>query len=408
MKYYNSVINGHPKDSTENGVLLPLSQINQIMGLFKPTLYDRSQLASCTKNTVTIYAGLQVVVNKKIYFTTEDTVINVNNSISASNRAGKDVYIYACEPDDPTSFTPKLLVSLNSTVPSGYTATNSRKIGGFHCLCTSVGTAIGSSHPFYGYEAGDIIPLSMWDLRHLPVSEPEGMVYIDNIGKWVDIYLAGWSGSKLVSSKTTRIADGGVSHTQGAGFHGENFVEYLGLVKKRLMSRDEFMVIAQGTPECVQIDIGTHPGTSGGHKMTNGQRCISNYGLEDCCGVLWQWVSDCYEFTAYNKSGTLSTGYWYLADNVVKYWMWGYFWDRESTSITEVEGRILSSVYNPDCDSDWHGSALGLLRRGFVGGSWDNGLRCGPRCVHCHFFSSRRASSLSARGVAEPRKKLAV
>jgi hypothetical protein len=53
-------------------------------------------------------------------------------------RAGKDFYIYACL---QAGTTPKILLSANSTYPSGYTANNSRKIGGFHCMPLVMGKA---------------------------------------------------------------------------------------------------------------------------------------------------------------------------------------------------------------------------------------------------------------------------
>ncbi len=58
---------------------------------------------------------------------------------AATERKGKDFYIYAC--DDSGALT--LLLSANSTHPNGYGDTNSRKIGGFHCLCADVGTISG-------------------------------------------------------------------------------------------------------------------------------------------------------------------------------------------------------------------------------------------------------------------------
>ncbi|MCZ7403352.1 MAG: hypothetical protein O8C67_00280 [Candidatus Methanoperedens sp.] len=47
------------------------------------------------------------------------------------NRAGVDFYIYACM---QSGTVPKILLSSASTFPLGYTANNSRKIGGFHCM----------------------------------------------------------------------------------------------------------------------------------------------------------------------------------------------------------------------------------------------------------------------------------
>ncbi|MDY5646873.1 MAG: hypothetical protein SPF22_07725 [Candidatus Onthovivens sp.] len=386
--YYDIALNGYPPGETVAGKVLPLTQINQILGLFKPTLYDRSQLASSNKTTITIYAGLQVAINGKIYFTQEDKTITVADFVDAASRKGKDCYIYACQPSDANSFSPNIVISLNSTVPTGYTAANSRKIGGFHCMCADVGTKIGSSHPYYGYVAGDIIPISMWDLRHLPEAEPEGMVYIRNIGKWVDIYLVSWTGSKLQSAYGATIADGATTHTTGSGIHGEKFVEYLGEVKKRLMTRDEFIVIAQGTPELVNINGSSDPGTTGGHVMTNGYRCISNFALEDCTGVLWQWVQDQYEYWP----GTTIP-----SDIENNKWLSGYSWNYAS-----------ASVYNKNCDSAMHGSAYGILRRSLVGGDWGLGAYCCPQCVTCNNFSSHLDSVFSARGVAEPRRMLSV
>lgn len=77
-----------------------------------------------------------------LFITTLDTELDLNTASNwdatipidytiAANRAGKDLYVYACA---QAGNTPKLLLSANSTYPSGYTATNSRKIGGFHCL----------------------------------------------------------------------------------------------------------------------------------------------------------------------------------------------------------------------------------------------------------------------------------
>ena len=56
----------------------------------------------------------------------------------AANRAGQDYYIYDVWPT--AGSTPKHIISKNATVPHGYDATNSRKVGGFHCLCASMST----------------------------------------------------------------------------------------------------------------------------------------------------------------------------------------------------------------------------------------------------------------------------
>ena len=112
----------------------------------------------------------------------------------AANRAGKDFYVYAVLVGGAAL---GLRVSANAANPTGYEAATARQIGGFHCLCVAVGTI--SDHPLSGYAAGDILPASVWDLKHRPASAPEGMVYVAGIGKWVDIYLASISGGQLAT-----------------------------------------------------------------------------------------------------------------------------------------------------------------------------------------------------------------
>ena len=138
--------------------------------------------------------------------------------------------MYACIGDNGI----KLVLSANSTVPTGYNANTSRKIGGFHCLCANVGSITG--HTLSGYVAGDIIPGSVWDLLHRAKSDNVGMVYHEGLGIWADIYGASWDGSKLTSVYGGIFADG----ESAKKFHGELFVEEFGKIGKRLISSAEF------------------------------------------------------------------------------------------------------------------------------------------------------------------------
>ena len=327
--------------------------------------YKRVSLPIPNKTSITIPAFLTVAVGNKIFTSAKDVVLNLNDFVT--NRAGKDLYIYACDNNGELAF----VISENSTVPSGYTATTSRKIGGFHCLCVNVGTIAG--HTLSDYAAGDILPLSVWDLLHRAVSSNEGMVYVN--GKWYDIYLISYDGSKCVSVYGGACADGDSS----VKFHGEKFVEMLGLVGKRLIKCSEFMVVAKGSNEQTNISGSKDYGTTGGHVDTNNRRMISNYGLEDCCGFMWQWTEDV--FDSYN--GTTS---W----NSNNYYLDGYSWQQKS-------------VYNPDIDNQGYGSCIGLLRRCVVGGHWDDGANCGSRSSHCGNFSSNRDGNVGGRSASEPR-----
>lgn len=325
--------------------------------------YQRDSMFTTAKRSVTVPAGTQVTINGKFYVTETPNTVSLP---SVGN--GKDVYLYACE---SSTREPTFVISANSTVPDGYNAQNSRKIGGFHTLCANVGNISG--HSLSGYIAGDIIPYSAWDLKHRPVSEVEGMVWVAPINKWVQIYLPSWSGSKLVSRFNGVIVDGASSHK----LNGEGFAYEAGLANCQLISRDEFMIAMRGVPEGVNIHGNNDPNTTGGHVATNGQRIISNYGIEDGVGVIWQWSRDCAEF----YPGAM----W---DNK-NFYLNGYSWQE-------------TSVYNSEFDTVKRGSCGGLLRRFRLGARWGDGAVSGSRSVSCVGFSSDGWAGGSARLVSEP------
>jgi hypothetical protein len=196
----------------------------------------------------------------------------------AANRAGQDFYIYACQ---QSGTVPKLVLSANSAVPTGYTSATSRKIGGFHGLCADVGTI--ADHPLSDYAAGDILPASPWDLNHRPACSPEGMVHDAKTGLWVDIYLASGTGSSTASAYGGTISD---------SRNWMDFVDDFGAVGKRLLTDHEFQNIAAGSNEQTNIAGSVDPVTTGGHSDTAGRRMISYIGCEDCCGALYQWLLD--------------------------------------------------------------------------------------------------------------------
>ncbi len=355
-----------PYSAIENG------DLKRFMISSVPSYYIRDSLFTPSKTTITIHADTQININGRGYYNTQDVVLNTSGVAGA----GKNVYIYACIPE--TGLEPQFVLSQNSTVPSGYNADNSRKIGGFHCLCANVGTISG--HPLSGYVAGDILPASVWDLKHRPVSEPEGMVYDAGTGRWYDIYLASWNGTKLVSQYGATIADG----TSAKPFHGLLFKEKMGKIGKRLLWRHEFMVVAKGSNECTNINTSADPGTTGGHVDTAGRRMISDIGLEDCCGVLWQWVNDEYEHYA-TASNNVS---YHTGTNT---YMSGYSW---TNSVATYNGAI---------DDKNYGDSHGFSRQALAGAYWSGSSRCGSRSVFADVFGSYLGSAIAARGASEPR-----
>ena len=321
--------------------------------------YDSPYVSDANNTTVIIPAGLEVNIGNYAFVTQSDSQVDIALAGTASARAGKDVYIYACWPSNVESGIPVFVASMNSTTPSGYNATNSRKIGGVHCLCADVGTIAG--HPLSGYVAGDVLPASLWDLRHRPVSAPEGMVYIEPLDLWADIYLNSWDGEKIVSEYGAVIADGASSRS----YHWWRWAEEFNLLKKRLPHRWEFRELADGSPETVNITGSADPNTTGGHTATNSQRIISKYGCEDCTGVLWQWGSDL------TTHGTTN----------------GWAGSSYNSSIVPTESNRGGEYY-----------ATTYAAR--FGGNWYNGSYCGSRSVAWNHSVVDLNGSNSARGVA--------
>lgn len=330
--------------------LLEAKFTEEILASTVPHYFNRKSLMTTNKTSVTIPAGMVLEIDDSIY--SLDTAKTL--SITSLSSTGKDVYVYAVVNNGALDF----VVSLNGTVPSGYNADNSRKIGGFHCLCANVGTISG--HKLSGYVAGDILPASVWDLMHRPKCSPEGMVYIDKCDIWMDIYLNSWNGSKLVSVNGGTTADGASTKK----FHGEQFVERLADIDKRLPWRHEFQIAAKGSNEATNIQGSADVNTTGGHVDTAGRRMISDYGLEDACGFLWQWASD----VGVNGSSG---------------------WN--------------DSVYNSGVDDQSYGRSYGTLYRALLGDSWANGSGCGSRSVYVDYASAYVASNRGGRGACEPK-----
>lgn len=321
-----------------------------------PNYYNRDELFTTNKTTVTIPKDLKININGNCYISTINKSLQLSTVDTPANLAGKDVYIYACEPTSGTN--PIFVLSLNSTVPTGYTANNSRKIGGFHCLCKDVGVIEG--HTLSGYVTGDILPATRWDLLHRPKGEPEGFAYEELTDCWIAIYLLSWDGTKLVSVYNGVIADG----TSTKKWHSEAFYEQFAKQGMRLVWRHEFQMAAKGSNEGTGIKNATDPNTTGGHVDSNNRRMISNIGLEDCCGCSWQWAMDL------GFAG-------------------GSEWN--------------DSVYNSNVDSQRYGQSYGTLYRLLLGARWNLGSYGGSRSVACHVGSSYVASDCAARGTSEPR-----
>ena len=335
-----------------------------------PSLYQRDQKwvlktaysTAANRYTILTPAKLSVDINGTVYFLTAQAEIALSLEANwdtiagtdyrtAANRAGKDFYIYACVPVSGSA--PKIVLSANSTTPSGYSASTSRKIGGFHGLCVAVGTISG--HTLTDFVAGDVLPASIWDILHRPVSNPEGMVFSDAISKWVDIYLASGTGASTLS-----VNGGTISDTRD----WNDFVDDGGAVKKKMLTDPEFQVIAAGSNEETNITGSADPGTTGGHVDTASRRMISNIGVEDACGVMYQWLDEQTMF--YDAAVTAA---WY--------------------DLPGSKGQLYRPIYSNDCK---------LL----AGMYWDNGAHCGSRGRNANSYRWSTDSAVGCRFCAEP------
>lgn len=261
----------------------------------------------------------------------------------SSLTAGRDYYVYLCLGTNASGETAAdIVVSLNSTFPSGYNAYTSRKIGGFHTLCAAA----------KGYAAGDIIPISFWCLTHRPTCSPEGMAYVDVLDAWYDIYKQSGTGTN-----TSSVYGGTITHTRNY----MDFVDDLAAVGKTMISDEEFQVVAEGSNQQTNIVGSTAPVTTGGHTDTAGARMVSNFWLEDCCGALWQWVTG----GGWRYTGTAAQGETFspMIENPTTDWPGG-------------KGQIY-----------WSEGRSGLI----AGGAWNSGANCGSRARNA--VNSRRLES---------------
>jgi hypothetical protein len=302
----------------------------------------------------------------------------------ASNRAGKDFYIYAVEPE--SGYVPSFILSANATFPSGYTADTSRKVAGFHALCADILTntyayynegkdadylsealvtstiATGdTSHWLSGYEEGDILHFSVWDLLHKPNSsaDVEGRTFDPGKNRWVMIYLPSWDAGaeKLVSTNGGTIADGSSS----PAFHQYRFAQVLGRQGEMNPNQEEFVSLSLGSPQGVNISGSADPITTGGHTATDGKRIVSNIGVEDATGVLWQWGRES------GQGGSSS---------------WANAYDGNDKN---VAGQHYLAPNRPQFGSDWSG-----------------GAECGSRGALWNSAALVLDGNVGARGVAEP------
>lgn len=297
-----------------------------------------------------------------------DTAENWDDSqyATAANRAGKDFYIYACVPT--SGYTPDLILSAAVTYPAGYTADNSRMIGGFHCECVAVGTISG--HTLTGYLAGDILPRSIQDLLHRPYGRflpgfawggPTDFDVLDYVPLWTSIYPLSGTGASIASVF-------GAAASVSRNFY--DFADDLKNIGARMMNDWEFAQFHSGSPEETNIYGSANPTTVGGHVDTASRRIVSNIGLEDMSGVWWTWLQDRQSYIAgADYAAAITFGYENISGTRGSHYGQGTY---------QAQAAVIA------------------------GGAWDDAARCGSRARVAYHRRSGANSPVGCRAVAEP------
>ena len=132
---------------------------------------------AATPNQITIAAGVLIAVGSSVFKTVLTNLTTANLDTGSGFEMGTDYYIYCCDPTNGSDTVDRdevFTISKNSTYPSGYTADNSRKIGGFHYGKCRYVNALGNPINSSGAENGSgwqgnvyngIIPNSVWTAR---------------------------------------------------------------------------------------------------------------------------------------------------------------------------------------------------------------------------------------------------
>jgi hypothetical protein len=301
--------------------------------------------------------GFLVKIGDDYFVLDEDVTLSTASDLDTGSIAnGKDYYVYACNDSGTLAWKE----SLASTYPAGFNANTSRKFAGFHTLCANVGTISG--HTLTGYVANDVLPASIWDLRHRALNgNNEGLVYDSKIQKWAMIYLASGTGINTTSAYLGTISD-----TR----NWMDFVEDGHAIGMRLPTDHEFQSLAFNSNEETNILGSADPGTTGGHSDTASRRMISDIGCEDCAGALYQWLLD----QSWRADGLPDTG-----DP-----SWGWY-------NLPVPGR--GSFYKQGTHGDIKLHA---------GGYWPIGTHCGSRCRGASNSRWTTHSGFGARFLVEP------
>ncbi len=310
----SATVGGFTPSQTPVANTIPVTDANGLLNSWnnnngiRTGLFDRFITVNSVNTGILVKSGTVIPLlsgsNWKIYSFLVDTEITALDT--GTFVFGTNYYVYLC--DDGTS-SGLLILSANSTYPLGYTATNSRKIGGFHY------GRIRNSFTIADVTANVVIPNSVWDLVHRPTCSPEGMV---NIGKiWVDIYevsignaitFSAGNGSPITTGTGLSIYNA-IPLTGTEGLSGYNFTELAMRSSKRLLTYTEWLNAAYGSPQGNDADnVNAWSATTNTARANTGSvvNAISINNVVDCVANVWEQLN---EF-ATRPDGTTGWGYY--------------------------------------------------------------------------------------------------
>ena len=367
---------------TDRRALLNVNKLATISDIVAPT---SQYLYASGANEITVIEGCVIAVGGAGIFQTGNTVLNASNlDIGAAFAVGSDYYVYICDSRQDAQ-DEQYIISLNSTYPSGWNASNSRKIGGFHYgRCRKINDnlqPVNSSGAVFGtgWESAvsnGIVPRSVWTLGHRPKCSPEGMVYLGG-GTWVDIYLNSDDGAQGLKSEYNCAP---MTGTEGMNWY--TFTERLMKSGKRMPDYSEFCAYAFGSPQGLDgANTNAWTATTNTGRGTTGSvvNAVSAVGCVDAVGRVWEWLNDLIT----RAEHATNAEYHPTA-------AWG--WDKKSPLRDNATKYDVGNIYQ------YYAYSLAAL---IAGGNWGNGVYAGARAVFCSHCPWDVAASIGVRGACD-------
>ena len=367
---------------TDRRALLNVNKLATISDIVAPT---SQYLYASGANEITVIEGCVIAVGGAGIFQTGNTVLNASNlDVGAAFSVGCDYYVYICDSRQDAQ-DEQYIISLNSTYPSGWNASNSRKIGGFHYgRCRKINDnlqPVNSSGAVFGtgWESAvsnGIVPRSVWTLGHRPKCSPEGMVYLGG-GTWVDIYLNSDDGAQGLKSEYNCAP---MTGTEGMNWY--TFTERLMKSGKRMPDYSEFCAYAFGSPQGLDgANTNAWTATTNTGRGTTGSvvNAVSAVGCVDAVGRVWEWLNDLIT----RAEHATNADYHPTA-------AWG--WDKKSPLRDNATKYDVGNIYQ------YYAYSLAAL---IAGGDWSRGVHAGARAVNCNSYPWSVITAFGVRGACD-------